>query len=349
MLMMVLAAISAMTILWIYLNTAMVSRVERLKAHFVTAGSSGEIKAATVDSSNDEITDLATSFNAMADQVNHLRDALADSSYMSGLSEWAAGTLHNVRNGLVPIGAATWQTDQLLGGRWILNIEKAVAEFADETTPADRRAKLAEFLAGSAARFVDAAKQTNDLTGRIKAASNEVLGMVTEFERYAHKKTELEAVDLLPLIKVASTATVEARSQFTEVILPKTSAKVLCNGIILRQIVSNVFVNAVEAMEGQPHRSRIAVSIEPSQDQPGYTKLAISDSGEGLSPERLTSIFQRGVSTRHTRAGGLGLHWCANAIKVLGGSIHAESDGPGQGATFVILIPNFNEAHGVAA
>ena len=53
------------------------------------------------------------------------------------------------------------------------------------------------------------------------------------------------------------------------------------------------------------------------------------------------AIFRRGVSTRNRATGGLGLHWCANAVKVMGGSIRAESDGPGLGATIILELPKY--------
>jgi signal transduction histidine kinase len=347
--MMVLAGLFAIGILWLFLSRVFVSRIVDLKSHFATAGVSGKIAPVAIDLRSDEIGDLAQSFNSMADQVNHLRDALADSAYMTGLSEWAAGTLHNVRNGLAPVTVTAWQVEQLFDAAWVKNIETAAAEHADAATPADRRLKLNAFLVGSASRFVDAAKQTSSLTGKINGASSAVLDMVAEFERYAHRKTELEAVDLRPLIKATAAATLEGRGKDIELVLPAATATVYGNGVILRQIISNIFVNAVEAIEGantiegQRRRGRIEVSIAPRPDAAGFTRLAISDNGEGLSIESLTAIFRRGVSTRHQRTGGLGLHWCANAVKVLGGTICAESAGAGLGATIVINLPDFTQ------
>ena len=340
--MMVLAGFAALAVLWGFLSHTVVSRIEALKMHFATAGSSGTIKSAAASANNDEIGDLARSFNSMADQVNHLRDALADSAYMSGLSEWAAGTLHNVRNGLVPVAATTWQVEQLFDEAWVKNVETAAAEHADTATPPERRLKLNAFLVGSARRFVDAAKQTTDLTGKINGASQSVLDMVAEFERYAHRKTEIEAIDVLPMIEAAAASTIAGRAKEIELVLPSVSATIAGNGVILRQIISNIFVNAVEAMEGQPRRGRIEVSIAEPKDNAGYTRIKISDNGEGLTSDRLTSIFQRGVSTRKGRSGGLGLHWCANAAKVLGGTIYAESAGIGHGASIVIELANFD-------
>jgi signal transduction histidine kinase len=341
MMMMIAAGLAAIGVLWWFLNRSVVARISALKNHFATAGNSGRIIPALVCSGDDEISELAQSFNSMADQANHLRDALADSAYMTGLSEWAAGTLHNVRNGLAPVTTTAWQVEQLFDKTWVKNVEAAAAEHADGKTPADRRLKLNAFLVGSATRFVDAARQTADLTGKINGASRSVLDMVSEFERYAHKKTELEAVDMLPLIGAIGASAIAERSSDTELVLPQVSVTINGNGVILRQIVSNILVNALESIEAQGHRGRIEVSIGKNPRDQGMTRFAISDNGEGLSEGQLTSIFKRGVSTRHNRTGGLGLHWCANAAKVLGGTIRAESRGRGLGATLILDLPNF--------
>ncbi|MEQ1651682.1 MAG: CHASE4 domain-containing protein [Hyphomicrobium sp.] len=339
MMLMILAGLAAMGVLWAFLNRTVVSRIGALKAHFATAGSSGQIKQTAMTSSSDEIGALAKTFNEMAEQVNHLRDVVADSAYMSGLSEWAAGTLHNVRNGLAPVTVTTWQVEQLFDRGWLQNIDIAAAEHADSATTAERRKLLNAFLVGSASRLAEAGKQTIGLTGRINTASKSVLDMVAEFERYAHRKTEIETVDLLPLVTgVATTALADAKN--VDLVLPPTSALVRGNSIILRQIISNVVINALEAIETQARRGRLEIAISARPGNETFTRIAITDNGEGLSQARLPTIFQRGVSSRHHRAGGLGLHWCANAVKVLGGSIHADSKGLGLGVSIFIDLPN---------
>jgi signal transduction histidine kinase len=65
----------------------------------------------------------------------------------------------------------------------------------------------------------------------------------------------------------------------------------------------------------------------------------VTDTGEGIAADRIKAIFERGRSTRIYRTGGLGLHWCANALKAQGGAIAAQSDGPGKGATILITLP----------
>lgn len=335
---MIVVGLLSISVLWFFLNNGVVRRIEVLKNHIVVAGSSGRIRLATGGETSDEIGDLARAFNGMADQVNHLRDALADSAYMTGLSEWAAGTLHNVRNGLVPVASMTWQIEQLFDAAWMKNVATATAEYADIETPSERREKLDSFLIGSSRRFVDAAQQTRALTNEINTAGQAVLAMVAEFERYAHRKTEMMPVEVLPLLQDVTKSCVGSRSKDIQVVLPTRPVSVQANDVILRQIVLNIFVNSLEAIDSQQRRGRIEVSLR-SEGDGALTGILITDNGEGVAPERLKAIFQRGVSSRSGRSGGLGLHWCANAVKLLGGTIHAESEGAGKGTTIVICLP----------
>ena len=62
------------------------------------------------------------------------------------------------------------------------------------------------------------------------------------------------------------------------------------------------------------------------------------DSGVGLDREHLTRIFAHGFTTKRN-GHGFGLHSGALAAKQLGGSLWAESDGPGLGASFILELP----------
>ena len=62
------------------------------------------------------------------------------------------------------------------------------------------------------------------------------------------------------------------------------------------------------------------------------------DQGEGFDPDRNKKLFERGYSSRKEKSGGLGLHWCANALTLMNGKLALESDGPGLGATAVITL-----------
>ena len=66
--------------------------------------------------------------------------------------------------------------------------------------------------------------------------------------------------------------------------------------------------------------------------------VSIADNGVGIAPENLTRIFAHGFTTRKD-GHGFGLHSGALAAQEMGGTLTAESEGPGRGATFTLTLP----------
>jgi len=67
--------------------------------------------------------------------------------------------------------------------------------------------------------------------------------------------------------------------------------------------------------------------------------IAVADTGAGISPEDLRSIFEPFYTTKGRGKGtGLGLAICRELSKALGGSIEVEST-PGKGSTFTVHLP----------
>jgi signal transduction histidine kinase len=66
----------------------------------------------------------------------------------------------------------------------------------------------------------------------------------------------------------------------------------------------------------------------------------VADEAGGVAPENLPRLFEKGYSTKSQATNsGLGLHWCANTLHALGGSITAHSKGLGRGTCFELLVP----------
>ncbi|HEV2456690.1 MAG TPA: HAMP domain-containing sensor histidine kinase, partial [Verrucomicrobiae bacterium] len=103
------------------------------------------------------------------------------------------------------------------------------------------------------------------------------------------------------------------------------------------QILLNLLSNAKHACidsETTPKEVNIRV-INGS----GRIQVTVSDNGVGIPPMNLKKIFSHGFTTRKNSGHGFGLHGSALAAKELGGSLEANSEGPGKGATFVLEIP----------
>lgn len=118
----------------------------------------------------------------------------------------------------------------------------------------------------------------------------------------------------------------------------------LCDGIgladhgSLQQVISNTLSNAIKF---SPTNSTITVTLHECAKT---IRIAIQDQGQGLTESDKVKLFKKyeTLSAKPTggeQSTGLGLFICNHLMKAMGGSISAESEGKGKGATFIITIP----------
>src|SRR5439155_1520267 len=105
----------------------------------------------------------------------------------------------------------------------------------------------------------------------------------------------------------------------------------------LQQVVWNLLSNAVKFT---PKRGRIQIVLERVNS---HVEIAVSDTGQGLDPRFLPHIFERfrqADSTTSRMHGGLGLGLAIvrHIVELHGGTVYAESPGPGHGATFTVKL-----------
>ena len=106
----------------------------------------------------------------------------------------------------------------------------------------------------------------------------------------------------------------------------------------LRQVLANLLTNAVEYT---PSGGSIDVRLE--QDD-GIARIRVHDTGEGIPADFLPHVFERfrqgdSTTTRSHGGLGLGLTIVRALVAMHGGSVGAESPGPGRGATFTVELP----------
>src|SRR5271165_211992 len=101
----------------------------------------------------------------------------------------------------------------------------------------------------------------------------------------------------------------------------------------LEQVLLNLVLNAVRAMPGGGWIELGGSKIEEGK----AVSILVADTGPGISPEHLPSIFEPGFSTR-AASPGLGLAVCRKIVEQHGGTIAAASR-PGCGAAFTLTFP----------
>ncbi len=106
----------------------------------------------------------------------------------------------------------------------------------------------------------------------------------------------------------------------------------------LQQVVWNLLSNAVKFT---PAGGRVTVRLRAGPEQ---ATLVVSDTGQGIPGELLPHIFDRfrqadSSTTRRHGGLGLGLALVKHLVELHGGTVRAESAGPGCGATFTVSLP----------
>jgi signal transduction histidine kinase len=109
---------------------------------------------------------------------------------------------------------------------------------------------------------------------------------------------------------------------------------ILLDGNQLKQILLNIVMNALQAME--PHGG--VLRVETSSPGPDEVSIMISDNGPGIPEETLAKIFLPGFTTKKEGEGtGLGLFVTRTLVENMGGSIEVSSR-VGEGTTFTVTL-----------
>jgi signal transduction histidine kinase len=317
--------------------------LHRVENHMQVVRSSGELGLLPHEAARqDEIGSLGRSFNAMLRQLKDLREQLEVQSFALGRSESAVAVMHNVRNALNPISTILSQgiTQPPPVDRGTL--DRAIAELAKDDVPQARRDKLVAFVV--AAIEVDA-KDRDERRRQLEVgreAMSHVLEIIGEQQQVANGRPELEPCDVTEII--AKNATIARYSGELSIAFsfPARPYLVMGSRLILSQVIGNLFANAAEAIGATGlGGGSIGVTIDETN---GQTCIAIRDDGEGFAKDRTPTFFQRGFSTRKDKSGGLGLHWCANSMSAMQGSLRLDSEGPGLGAVAILTLATAAEA-----
>jgi PAS domain S-box-containing protein len=123
-----------------------------------------------------------------------------------------------------------------------------------------------------------------------------------------------------------------------DVVLDPSAPDVLGDFDRLQQVVWNLLTNALKFT---PAGGRIEVHVET--DLPNVV-VSVHDTGKGMAPEFLKSIFQPfrqadSSFARRQKGLGLGLAITRSLVEMHAGTVEALSDGEGRGSTFVVRMP----------
>ncbi|MGD8863101.1 MAG: ATP-binding protein [Myxococcales bacterium] len=268
-----------------------------------------------------EVRRLAASFNAMAGYLRAERLALE-----RRLAELEA-TTRELRT----------TQQQLIHGEKLASVGRLAAGVAHEIgNPLAAILGLTELLRSG---DLDAGEQSEFL-GRIHRETERINGIIRDLLDFSRpdpddgvpgqsadlQQSVSDAVNLLAPQK-------ESKDVKVEVALDPHVGRVAAPQHRLTQVVLNLLLNAVDALEGEG-----MVRIESRALEPGRCTLEVADDGPGIDPEMLDHLFEPFTTSKPVGEGtGLGLAVCHALVEAMGGGIRAENR-PEGGARFRVEL-----------
>ena len=249
----------------------------------------------------------------LAEALEHLKETqgqLIESENQARLSRVTAGILHEVNT---PLGALRSSVDVVVR---MLGRQSSPEQKADrDPAKSDPAAQVFTLLRTSSDRISDIIESLRQFVGLDEA----------EQKPYDVRKS-MDIV--LRLLEHSLGNRVEVKRNY-----PATLHPVLCYPARLNRVFLNLLQNSIQAIEGPG-----AIRVSVSEGAEGI-EVEITDSGSGISPDRMAGIFKFELASKGQRVGmRMGLPVSKRSIDELGGSLSLESR-EGKGTTVRVKLP----------
>jgi two-component system CheB/CheR fusion protein len=240
-------------------------------------------------------------------------------------------------------------------------LEQELQLRADELANADRRkdeflAMLAHELRGPLAPISNAVqiiKSCDDDRATVEKARGMVERQVQHLSRIVDdlldvsrvtkgkltlRKAPVEVATVVARAIEMSRPLLDARGHELAVTLPREPLWVRADVTRLAQVVGNLLNNAAKYTAPRGH---IRLSVEPAA---GQVVVRVRDDGMGIPADllpRVFDLFTQGENSLARSEGGLGIGLTVvkSLVEMHGGTVTAQSDGPGQGSEFEVRLP----------
>ncbi|WP_325540881.1 trifunctional serine/threonine-protein kinase/ATP-binding protein/sensor histidine kinase [Ramlibacter sp.] len=283
-------------------------------------------------------------------QLQQMQAKLVSTARRAGMAEIANNVLHNIGNVLNSINVSAGVMRRTIDNSRVDGLARAVALMREhehdlqDFVQNDRRGKALLVYLEELARTLRAEQLTTlaDLD-RLASSVDHVSHVVARQQSHAGPSSVVERVRPHELVEEALRMSAGAIAQRSIAIERRYRdvPPVPLDRPRLLQILVNLISNAAQAMEGIPEdMRRITLDSEVvARDDAGERlRIAVRDTGEGITQDNLKRLFAHGFTTRRD-GHGFGLHSSALAAMEMGGRLAAQSDGPGRGALFVLELP----------
>jgi two-component system NtrC family sensor kinase len=313
-------SVALCSILWFLVSTPVTMLAEGMRRV-----AKGELDFKVAVHSQDEMGELARSFNAMTGELLRTKQELV---------EWGQTMEKRVEEKTQAIKNAQ---AQLIQSEKLASLGRLSAGVAHEiNNPLTGVVTFAHLLLKSLPENSQDRKDVEVILEQANRCSKIIKGLLG-FSRAS--STEKEEQNINELLK-NSLDIIRRKADFLNIkIVTDFDASlplVHAGGLQLQQVFMNMIVNAADAMEG---KGTLTVATRQVEDGGGkFAEIEFTDTGCGIDPETLSKIFEPFFTTKPVGKGtGLGLAVSYGIIEDHGGKIIVKSE-EGQGTSFFIRL-----------
>jgi PAS domain S-box-containing protein len=230
--------------------------------------------------------------------------ALAHANRVTTMGQLAASISHEVNQPLAAV---------------IANAEACLRWLDRETPDLDAARRSVEWV-------IDDSNRASDVIQRVRALAN---------------KTSIEKVPLNINDVVRETIALVQRELISHQVSLRTELTpalpmILGDRVQLQQVIINLVMNGIEAMQSVTDRPR-ELMIRSGQDETQHVFVSVTDCGVGISAENADRLFNAFFTTKSSGM-GMGLSICRSIMEGHGGRLWATANVP-HGATFQFTLP----------
>lgn len=303
------------------------------------------VNSVPILSAGGEHRGIMTSFTDVT-ELEEKNTELVRMSRNAGMAEIATNVLHNIGNMLNNVNVSATMINDTLSQSKLLKLQevsKMMQEHSENIgtflTEDSRGKHIPAYIVKTIEILLGEHK---DITKTIQSLRNNIDHIKTTIrlqQNYAKVQTCEEIASMREIVEdavkinktVLDNQKIDVVREFSDVDYVNIDrSRVL-------QIIVNLVKNAAEALSESDVKHK-HLAIKCNKGDGNQLRIEVVDNGIGIAPENITKIFRHGYTTK-TTGHGFGLHGCALSAKEMGGTLTAQSQGPGLGAGFVLTLP----------
>ena len=287
---------------------------------------------------NDEVGDLASSFNKMTADLKASRTALVEKELledlvaelketqqqlvqagkMAAIGQLAAGVAHEINNPLAGIMGYAQLASEHIRARQQTGIPPSeVGRFLGYVENMETQSQRCKQIVQNLLRFARSSTHEDVQSVDVNAVMRETLSFLSHQIVSSRIDLDSQLAEGLPQI----------RGQAGK----------------LQQVFTNILINALQSLKSGTRRIGVTTSVSDN-----WVQIRLSDTGQGIPAEDLDKIFEPFFTTKDIGQGtGLGLSVTYGLVKNMSGDITVDSI-VGEGTTFTVTFPVMGMMDGAA-